>query len=386
MQGAVTSGSVKRGHVAPKLRIAVITPRYAISGVPLAQWRFAAALAADGHAVDFIVGRCDPDLTIPPAAGVAVRIVGARQVRGLVLPIWRYLRRARPDVVFSAEDHLTTILLIVAIVARSRAKISGSSRVTPFDTYSNRVFTKRWVLKWLARLVARRADALTCVSQDMVAQYRQVFPHARHVCVYNIVDQPAARARREEPVDDPWFAARTVPVVAAAGSLAPWKGFDDLIRAMAIVRRTHAVRLVILGEGPARGELEALVAALALTDCVRLPGRVDNPLKYFARADAFALSSHVEGLPNVLVEAMLCGCTPIATDCPTGPREVLQDGRYGYLVAVRDPGALAAGIVTALDHPIAAETLAEGVRPFEARAVLDRHFALLGLASHATAA
>lgn len=361
------------------MRIAVIMPRYAISGVPLAQWRFAAALAADGHAVELIVGRCDPDLTVPPAPGVVVRVIGARQVRGLALPIWRYLRDVKPDVVFCAEDHLTTIVLIAAILSGSRAKISGSSRVTPFDTYSSVPFTKRWVLKWAARLVAHRADALTCVSQDMVAQYRQVFANARHVCVYNIVDQPAARVKRDEPVDDPWFATKDVPLVVAAGTLAPWKGFDDLIRAIGILRRTRAVRLVILGEGDARRALEALVEMEGVGDCVRLPGRIDNPLKYFARADVFALSSHVEGLPNVLVEAMLCGCTPVATDCPTGPREVLQDGRYGYLVPVRDPATLAEGIAKALDRPIPTEILAEGVRPFEERRVLDRHFALLGL-------
>lgn len=361
------------------LRIVVMTPRYAISGVPLAQWRFAAALAAEGHAVDLIVGRCDPDLTVPPAAGVVVHVIGARHVREMALPIWRYLRDVKPDVVFSAEDHLTTIVLIVAILARSRAKISGSSRVTPFDTYSSVVFTKRWVLKWAARLVARRADALTCVSLDMVAQYRQVFPHTRHVCVYNIVDQPAARAKRDAPVDDPWFTVGDVPLIVAAGTLAPWKGFDDLIRAIGILRQARAVRLVIFGEGPLRQDLEALVEAEGLSDCIRLPGRVDNPLKYFAHADVFALSSHVEGLPNVLVEAMLCGCTPVATDCPTGPREVLQDGRYGYLVLMRDPDALAQGLAQALDRPMSAATLAEGVRPFEERRVLDRHFALLGL-------
>ena len=356
-----------------------MTPRYAISGVPLAQWRFAAALAADGHAVDLIVGRCDPDLTIPAAPGVAVHVLAVPKVRDLAVPIWRYLRREKPDVVFAAEDHLTVIVLLAAILSRSRAKISGSSRVTPFDTYSNAPFTKRWVLKWAMRLVAPRADALTCVSQDMVVQYRQVFAKARHVCVYNIVDQPAARAKRDAPLDDPWFVGNDVPVIVAAGTLAPWKGFDDLIRAIAILRRAHAVRLVILGEGDARGALEALILAEGVADCVRLPGRVDNPLKYFAHADVFALSSHVEGLPNVLVEAMLCGCTPVATDCPTGPREVLQDGRYGYLVSVRDPAALAEGLSRGLDQPIPPATLAEGVRPFEERAVLDRHFALLGL-------
>ena len=136
---------------------------------------------------------------------------------------------------------------------------------------------------------------------------------------------------------------------------------------------------MILGDGPLRSELEALIIELGLDDVVSLLGYVENPLKYFARADVFVLSSHVEGLPNVLVEAMMCGCTPVSTDCPTGPREVLQDGKYGYLVPQRDPVALAAGIEQALDRPIPKELLAEAVRPFEEGAVLSRHFEVLGL-------
>jgi glycosyltransferase involved in cell wall biosynthesis len=138
---------------------------------------------------------------------------------------------------------------------------------------------------------------------------------------------------------------------------------------------------VIFGEGAMRAELEALIAELELQELVKLAGYEANPLRYFAHADAFVLSSHVEGMPNVLVEAMLCGCTPVAVDCPTGPRELLQEGRYGYLVPVRDTFALAGGIEQALDHPISKETLAEAVRPFEQRAVIDRHFELLGVAA-----
>lgn len=365
-----------------RLKIAVVTPRYTISGVSLAQWRFAAALAAAGHDVDLMIGRGDANLAIPPAPGVRILIVGSEQTRGMFGRIVQYLRAEKPDVVFSAEDHLNTLVLLAAIITRSRAKISGSSRVTPYDTYSDKPFTKRWLLKLLARRVAWRADALTCVSQDMVAQYRNVFADAKHVCVYNIVDQPAARAKIGMPVTHPWLTDKTLPVIIGAGMLAPWKGFDDLIRAVRIlIDGGRPVRLIILGEGTSRSALEGLVRELRLEDYVSLPGRTDNPLAHFARADVFALSSHVEGLPNVLVEAMMAGCTPVSVDCPTGPSEVLQDGRYGYLTRMRDPADLAAGIARGLDHPIAPEVLAEGVRPFHQDVVIRRHFDLLGLAA-----
>jgi glycosyltransferase involved in cell wall biosynthesis len=183
----------------------------------------------------------------------------------------------------------------------------------------------------------------------------------------------------DEPLEHEWFLRKDCPVLVAAGRLAPWKGFVDLIRAVKILSGRRRVRLLILGDGPQRSELEALIVDLGLLDAVRLQGYVANPLKFFARADVFVLSSHVEGLPNVLVEAMMCGCTPVSTDCLTGPREVLQDGKCGYLVSVRDPVAMAAGIEIALANPIPKSLLLEAVKPFTEQAVIDRHFDILGL-------
>ena len=364
------------------MKICVVTPLFAIAGVPLAQLRFARALADNGHDVDLMIGRIDAQYQLPEVAGVNVLKLNRRNVRGMFLPLWRYLRTAKPDVVFSAEDHLNTVVLFAAIVSGSKAKISCSSRVTPYDTFSTTPFTKRWVLKHLMRAVMWRANALTCVSKDMVEQYRRVFDSPAHVCVYNIVDDRLSRLRMKEPLEHEWFLRKDGPVLVAAGRLAPWKGFVDLIRAMKELSRKRRARLLILGDGPLRSELEALIVELGLSDVVSLQGYVENPLKFFARADVFVLSSHVEGLPNVLVEAMMCGCTPVSTDCPTGPREVLQDGKYGYLVPMRDPAAMAAGIEQALDKPIPRSLLAEAVRPFEENAVLERHFEVLGLTGH----
>jgi glycosyltransferase involved in cell wall biosynthesis len=102
-------------------------------------------------------------------------------------------------------------------------------------------------------------------------------------------------------------------------------------------------------------------------------------LKYFARSDIFILSSYAEGLPNVLVEAMMCGCTPVATDCRTGPSEVIDNNRFGYLVPVGDHVAMAKAIEAAIEKPIPKEMLAEAIRSFTPDAVIARHFSILGL-------
>ena len=366
------------------MKIAVVTPRFSLSGVPLAQVRFARALARRGHSVKLIVGFVDPAYQLPELAGIKIEVWDLPKVRNLLLPLVRFLRTEKPDVVFSAEDHLNTILLIAALVSRTRAKISGSSRVTPFDTYSNTPFTKRWVLKHLTRLMFRRADALTCVSKDMVIQYQSVFRDSPHVCVYNIVDDEISRARKHELVEHPWLVDKTMPVLVAAGRLAPWKGFEDLIEAMALLTHKRHVRLLILGDGPQRSELQQLIEARGLCASVALVGYVENPLKYFSRCDVFVLSSLVEGLPNVLVEAMMCGCTAVSTDCPTGPNEVLQAGKYGYLVPMRDPVAMAAAIERALDSPISKTLLEEAISSFEESRIIDRHFELLSLCENSS--
>jgi len=361
------------------LKVSVITPNFTIAGVPLAQVRFARALLHRGFEVDLVIGYIHPNYNFDVPRGINLVHLKKEKVRNMLFPLTRYLRTSRPDVVFCAEDHLNAVVLLSAILSRSSTRISGSSRVTPFDTYSSKPLTKGWLLKQIIKLIMWRAQVLTCVSIDMVKQYQQIFKSSKHVCVYNIVDDASSRIQMKEAVDHPWLSEQDVPTIIAAGRLAPWKGFDDLIRAVQIVSSRRPVKCLILGDGPLKTSLEALRDELQLQGIVEFPGYVQNPLKYFYKAKVFVLSSLVEGLPNVLVEAMMCGCTPVSTDCPTGPREVLKDGRYGYLVPVNKPVAMAAAIEQALDNPIASHLLEEAIKDFGEKVVIDRHLRLLGL-------
>lgn len=373
------------------MKICVITAAWSITGVPLAQRRFAGALAALGHEVEFVVGSKPDDLVVPPVAGVRIVAWRAARVTAMIRPMMRYLKSERPDIVFSAEDHLNGVVLLAAILARSKAKISGSSRVPPSDSYSNTAFTKGWARKLLMGLVMRRADALTCVSKDMATNYKTYFPNGPHTDVYNIIDDAGTRARAAEPVEHPWFVDRAVPVpvpiIASAGTLTGRKNFMLLVEAVAeLKRRGRHVRLAIFGEGYRRSELEARIAEHDIADRVWLPGRTANPLAYFSHADVIALSSYAEGLPNVLIEGMICGCTPVATDCPTGPREVIEGGvieggGVGELVPMGDTAAMADGIERALATPASREALEQAVAPFREQVVIARHFALLGVAT-----
>ena len=361
------------------MKILVLCARYSFSGVPLAQVRLAEALSRRGHSVKLIFCYVDPSIPVAPSSTVTTLFWNCRHIRSTLFLLAREIYTQKPDLIFTAEDHLNIQVSLAALIVFSRVKISASSRVTPFDTYSSVFLSKRWFLKQFARITMSRFNSMTCVSGDMVAQYRQIFPRAPHVCVYNPVVNASVHRRMRECVMHPWLTDKSHPVLVAAGSLSPWKGFRYLIEAFSILRSTHSARLLLLGDGPLRSELQSLVNSENLQDEVQLIGYVDNPLKYFYRSDVFVLSSLVEGMPNVLIEAMMCGCTPVATDCQTGPRELLQDGRFGYLVPVCDPSAMATAIQQALESPISADLLRQAIAPFDENRVIDRHFEQLGL-------
>jgi glycosyltransferase involved in cell wall biosynthesis len=145
-----------------------------------------------------------------------------------------------------------------------------------------------------------------------------------------------------------WFNNKEIPVIIAVGKLKPQKDFETLIKAFAKVRTKFKARLIILGEGPMLSDLNLLVEKLNITDDVIFEGFVQNPFKYMRNADLFVLSSKYEGLPGVLVQALACGCPVVSTDCPSGPREILENGRYGPLVPVADENALATAIIAQL--------------------------------------
>ena len=157
--------------------------------------------------------------------------------------------------------------------------------------------------------------------------------------------------------DHEWFTSGDSPVILAVGRLSAPKDYPTLLQAFERVCRDRQARLVILGDGPEREKLERLAEELGIAGAVSMPGYASNPYAYMQHADLFVLSSAWEGSPNVLVEAMACGCPVVSTDCPSGPDQILEGGRYGVLVPVGAPELLAVAITGALDNPVARSKL-----------------------------
>jgi glycosyltransferase involved in cell wall biosynthesis len=215
-------------------------------------------------------------------------------------------------------------------------------------------------------------------SQGVAEDLRQVtgLPSNRIRLIYNPVVTPELGEMKDARLEHAWFDPGQPPVILAVGRLKPQKDFSTLIRAFAEVRKKRPCRLLILGEGPERSALEALIQELGLEQDVELPGFLENPCAYMSRASLFVLSSRWEGLPTVLIEALYCGVPIISTDCPSGPREILAGGQYGALVPVQDVSALADAIEGGLSGRIPRPSR-ESWQPYELETIVDQYVRLL---------
>jgi glycosyltransferase involved in cell wall biosynthesis len=195
----------------------------------------------------------------------------------------------------------------------------------------------------VAHFVYPRLDAVVFVSNgayDSMKSFLGGKKIIRGETIYNILDYPIIKQTKTEFESD-----GKERIVVAAGRLVSLKGFDLLIQAHAKLIANHLYhKLVILGEGPLRSELETIARVLGVSESVVLEGYVENPFDYFRKAEVFVLSSRFEGLGMVMLEAMMAGTPVIATDCPYGPAEVLENGKYGLLVRTEDADSLAEGI------------------------------------------
>jgi glycosyltransferase involved in cell wall biosynthesis len=231
----------------------------------------------------------------------------------------------------------------------------------------------------LARHSYAWADGIIAVSSGVADDLARVarLPRERIEVVHNPVVDRELPSKRKAPLDHPWFADGQPPVVLGLGRLKKQKDFPTLLRAFARLRSTREARLVILGEGKQEQSIRSLARSLGIAKDVDLPGFDPNPFRYLARAACFVLSSAWEGLPRVLIEALACGCPVVSTDCPSGPHEILEGGRYGPLVPVGDERAMANAIAQVLDHPPDRDELRSRGALFAVDSSADRYLAIL---------
>jgi len=371
-------------------KIALLLPSLAAGGVGRSMLHLAEAFLSAGHPVDLVLCRAEgPYLSeVPPG----VRIVTLRRQSGLsarlqiarldpggiaaqarpALLAWnpapvqpyladlaRYLNEEQPAALLAAKTPTNLLALWASRLSGASTRIVLSERTQLSRSIA---LSRKWRWRYIAPMVARlypRAAAIVAVSNGVADDLAMTAKLAREriETVYNPVVTPSLTSHAREPAPHPWLEDGGSPVIVAAGRLSPQKNFPMLLQAFAELRKQRPARLLLLGEGPERARLESLASRLGIAEDVALPGFVGNPYAAFARAALFVMSSDYEGLGNVLIEALACGCPVVSTDCPSGPSEILENGRFGELVPVNDSASLSAAMLRTLEAPLPKETL-----------------------------
>lgn len=403
------------------LRIAILSPSLAGGGAERNTLRIAAELIRCGHEVDLVLKRllCDypgeapPGLRLlylmePDAADAAeahralpvtpeplvpvpypfrVRFprlslapaLSWRQLPSLSAgnsPQWAaaiaaYLDRERPDALLAMQLPSVVAASVAVRAARRRLKVVG--------TVNSAVATGRPRCLRRARRSYPFLDAAVAVSRGLADELTEAVgvPPDRVHTIHDPVLSANLVPDSRRPARHDWLDRPGPPVVLAAGTLKESKDFSTLLAAFAELVAQRAVRLVVLGKGPLLSRLRSEAEALGIAGHVDFPGFVRNIYAWMAKASLFVLPSRNEGLSGVLIQALACGCPAVSTDCPFGPAEILEDGRWGELVPVGDAKALSEAMARTLDHPPPSGALRERASAFGVDQAITRYEELL---------
>lgn len=297
-----------------------------------------------------------------------------RAFRARVRDIASVLDERRIELVYDRTYHMT-LMTAAAVRRRPTPRISTivSEPRAVFETNPERF---RWVKRRMLHRAYAEADVTACVSEGSLqgaAEYHGV-PRDRLAVFHNLYDVDASRAAAQTKLEPKFARQPGRSRIVTVGRLHEVKGYDILIEAfrrMISGEGAPDAELMIVGDGPLERDLKQQAERAGLSERVLWPGFQPEPLPFTASGDLFALTSRFEGLPNALIEAMLLGVPVVSTDCHYGPREILEEGRWGGLVPMDDPAALEAAIKGALDNIDAFRTRAKS-----AQTVISDRFSL----------
>jgi glycosyltransferase involved in cell wall biosynthesis len=361
-------------------RVALFLPSLRGGGAERVMLHLARGFAERGFAVDMVLADAAGAYIkqVPPQ--VQVVDLGAKRVLLSLPRLVRYLQDVQPSALLSAMEHANLVAILAWRWARVPTRLVVSVHSTMSIATQHAPQSKARLIPMLARWLYPQAHQVVAVSHGVATDILHLYqlPTAKVEVIYNPVVTPELMIQSQDTVEHPWLTAGEPPIILGVGRLTAQKDFATLIRAFARVRQSHEARLIILGEGEDRPILERLVRELGLQEWVALPGFVENPYAWMRRAAVFVLSSRWEGLPTVLIEAMACGTPVVATDCPSGPREILEGGKWGKLVPVGDAVGLAEAICQTLKEGSPSD-LSIRASDFSLERAVESYLQVLGL-------
>jgi len=323
-------------------------------------------LIARDYTVDLVLAKTRGSFIDMLPAQINIIRLGTSHTYTSLFGLMRFLKCTRPSVMLVAKHRAG----IVAACAKRLTGIPVRLVLRLGTTLSAALEGKSQSGNWLwyksMKVFYPRMDKIIAVSQGVaedIINLAGLTPDKIEV-IHNPVITPDLDRLSHETVSHPWLQSGSPPVIMGIGRLTYQKDFPTLMRAFAKVHQQLPCHLIILGQGSERPQYESLAAILGISEVVDFPGFVANPYAYLVRSSLFVLSSRWEGSPNALTEAMALGIPVVATDCPSGPREILQNGRLGKLVTIGDVDALAKAMIETIQQPPASLELQAAVSSY----------------------
>lgn len=281
---------------------------------------------------------------------VKVSVFGCQRFRNMIPAMWRYLRQEKVSAIFVSGSLQGIICVFCSLFLMNRPHIVLRTHTTSSLYLKSRSsFFDRYILKYAMMVFYRFADEVVAVSNFAARDLENLIGVSRgyvHV-LHNPVVTDEVSILSGETINHPWLLDKEGPVLIAIGRLEPEKDYFTLLRAIKKVLQFREVKLIILGKGSLVSDLKTFVCDLGIQDCVDFVGYVDNPYAYLAKSDLLVLTSAYEGLPNVVVEALACGC-PVVSTRSGGSAEILSHRELGLLVPVGDDAAVAEAVLSVL--------------------------------------
>jgi len=335
------------------VKIAFFLPALDGGGAERVFVTLANSLVNHGYQVDFVLASTRGAFLSALDPKIKRFDLGKKNVISSFFGLGRYLRAQRPAVIISALSNANAAAIAANRLFFPSCKTIITQHLNWSQVLTNNPTRKERVVYQLSKYLYPLATRIVAVSTgiaDEIRRMKNVDPQ-KTLCIYNPVVTPEMLELSQQPPTHPWLSQKSELVLLGVGRLVEQKDFETLIRGFYQVQMQIACKLIILGEGPERQKLENLISALGLTEKISLPGFLPNPYACMSHANLFVLSSRFEGLPTVMIEALACGTPVVATDCVSGPAEILEGGTYGPLVPIGDIQALAQGILNCLRNP-----------------------------------
>lgn len=359
--------------------VTIILHDLRMGGAERVMLQLAEALSKDGTPVELILAHAEGALLSRVPANVKIVDLNVNNPLTMLVKVIQYLRINNPKALISPFEVTSLVAVLAKLLSRTSTRIVV--RLSVALSEHKRVWFKKLLERMAVSLFYRFADAIIAVSHGVAKDFSVYsgIPLQRIEVVYNPIISEHFIQERDQPADHPLLLEdEKRPMILGVGRLTEQKDFQTLLRAFDRVAKERPARLIILGEGEARQALESLATELNIQNSVYFPGITGNPLVFMKRASVFVLSSKWEGLPGALIQALACGCPVVSTNCPSGPSEILDQGKYGPLVPVGDISSMAQAIKDVLKKPYATPP-ESWMEQFKSTVVIEQYKKVLGL-------